>query len=150
MRDTFLIVDGNSLLYRAFHALPLLDYKGVYTNALQGFFSMLMKVFKEEKPAYCAVCFDEHGPTFRHTAYADYKAGRKPTPPELLTQFPLCKELLSAMGIGVYSLSVYEADDLLGTLSAQCRENGLRALLLTGDRDALQLVDEENQVLFTR
>ena len=82
MRETFLIVDGNSLTYRAFHALPLLDHNGVYTNAVQGFFSMLFKVFEEEKPAYCAVCFDEHAPTFRHTVYDAYKAGRKPTPEE--------------------------------------------------------------------
>ena len=150
MRDTFLIVDGNSLMHRAFHALPLLDYKGTYTNALQGFFSMLFKVFQEDRPQYCAVCFDEHGPTFRHTAYAEYKAGRKPTPEELRPQFPLLKQLLGAMGIGVYSLPGYEADDLLGTLSLQSKQSDVRALMLTGDRDALQLVDDDNQVLFTR
>lgn len=150
MPDTFLIVDGNSLMHRAFHALPLLEHKGIYTNALQGFFSMLFKAIGNEQPVYCAVCFDVHGPTFRHAVYADYKAGRKPTAEELRSQFPLCKELLTAMGIGVYGLEGYEADDLLGTFSLQCKEKGLRALMLTGDRDALQLVDDDNQVLFTR
>lgn len=150
MGDTLLIVDGNSLTHRAFHALPLLDHQGVYTNAVQGFFGMLFKVFEEEKPAYCAVCFDEHAPTFRHTAYADYKAGRKPTPEELKPQFPLIRELLTAMHIGIYSLAGYEADDLLGTLARLGEERELAPLLLTGDRDALQLVTETTQVLFTK
>jgi len=150
MRETFLIVDGNSLTYRAFHALPLLDHNGVFTNAVQGFFSMLFKVFEEEKPAYCAVCFDEHAPTFRHTVYEDYKAGRKPTPEELKPQFPLIKELLAAMHIGVYSLAGYEADDLLGTLARLGETYELAPLLLTGDRDALQLVSETTHVLFTK
>ena len=83
MKDTFLIVDGNSLMHRAFHALPLMDAGGTYTNAIYGFLSMLLKVIKEENVRYLAVCFDEHGPTFRHTVYADYKAGRAATPPEL-------------------------------------------------------------------
>lgn len=150
MADTFLIVDGNSLTHRAFHALPLLSYNDMYTNAVQGFFSMLFKVFEEEKPAYCAVCFDEHGPTFRHTVYEDYKAGRKPTPEELRPQFAVIREILSAMGLGVLSLSGYEADDLLGTLSLNANKEGVHALLLTGDRDALQLVDEQTRVLFTK
>ncbi len=148
--DTFLIVDGNSLVFRAFHALPLLSYNDIYTNAVQGFFSMLFKVFQEQRPSYCAVCFDEHAPTFRHTVYEEYKAGRKPTPEELRPQFPIVKELLIKMGLGVLSLEGYEADDLLGTLSKNANQQGVRALLLTGDRDALQLVDEKTQVLFTK
>ena len=83
MKDIFLIVDGNSLMHRAFHALPLMDADGVYTNAVYGFLNMLLKVVKEESVQYLAICFDEHGPTFRHTIYADYKAGRSATPPEL-------------------------------------------------------------------
>ena len=83
MKDTFLLVDGNSLMHRAFHALPLMDADGVYTNAVYGFLSMLLKVIREENVQYAAVCFDEHGPTFRHTVYAEYKAGRAATPPEL-------------------------------------------------------------------
>ena len=82
-KDTFLIVDGNSLMHRAFHALPLMDADGIYTNAIYGFLNMLLKVIKEEDVRYIAVCFDEHGPTFRHTAYPDYKAGRSATPDEL-------------------------------------------------------------------
>ena len=148
--ESFLIVDGNSLVFRAFHALPLLSYNDIYTNAVQGFFSMLFKAFEKENPTYCAVCFDEHAPTFRHTVYEAYKAGRKPTPEELRPQFPIVKELLRKMGLGVLSLEGYEADDLLGTLSKNANDQGVRALLLTGDRDALQLVDGMTQVLFTR
>ena len=88
MTNTFLIVDGNSLMHRAFHALPLMDADGVYTNAIYGFLSMLLKAVKEEEAAYLAICFDEHGPTFRHQIYAEYKAGRAATPPELRQQFP--------------------------------------------------------------
>jgi DNA polymerase-1 len=102
MKETFLVVDGNSLIHRAFHALPLLNTSsGIYTNAVQGFFGMLFKVMQEENPRYCAVAFDEHGPTFRHAVYADYKAGRQETPPELRPQFQLIRDLLNAMHIGV-------------------------------------------------
>ena len=80
MKEIFLLVDGNSLMHRAFHALPLMDADGVYTNAIYGFFSMLLKVIREENVQYLAVCFDEHAPTFRHTVYAEYKAGRSATP----------------------------------------------------------------------
>ncbi len=149
MKETFLIVDGNSLIHRAFHALPILNTtSGVYTNAVHGFFGMLFKVMKEERPGYCAVAFDEHGPTFRHTVYPEYKAGRQETPPELRPQFPLIRELLQAMHIGVYSLEGYEADDLLGTFSKKADAQGLRSLLLTGDRDALQLVDGNVSLLY--
>ena len=150
MRDLFLIVDGNSLLHRAFHALPLMDYEGQYTNALHGFLNMLLRCMRERNPRWCAVAFDEHAPTFRHTAYAEYKAGRARTPDELRPQFDSIKEILSAMGLGVLSLTGYEADDILGTLSLQVREKGADALLLTGDRDALQLVDDEITLLLTR
>ena len=150
MRDIFLIVDGNSLMHRAFHALPLMDYNGVYTNALHGFLNMLLRCIRERSPRFCAVAFDEHAPTFRHTEYPEYKAGRARTPDELRPQFDSIKEILSAMGLGVLSLTGYEADDILGTLSLQCRSRGVDALLLTGDRDALQLVDDEITLLLTR
>jgi len=150
MRDTFLIVDGNSLMHRAFHALPLMDYKGVYTNAVHGFLNMLLRCIRERAPRYCAVAFDEHAPTFRHTEYAQYKAGRARTPDELRGQFDIIKEVLSAMGFGVLSLTGYEADDILGTLSQQCIKRDLSALLLTGDRDALQLVSDDVTLLLTR
>ena len=150
MKDVFLIVDGNSLMHRAFHALPLMGFGGTYTNAIHGFLTMLLKVVKEENVRYCAVCFDEHGPTFRHTAYADYKAGRAPTPPELIGQFKLIRELLPQLGVASYSLQGYEADDLLGTLSLQAEKMDVAPLLLTGDRDALQLVDGMTELMFTR
>ena len=151
MKETFLIVDGNSLIHRAFHALPLLNTSsGVYTNAVQGFFSMLFKVMQEEKPRFCAVAFDEHGPTFRHAVYAEYKAGRSETPAELRPQFGLIRELLAALHIGVYSLEGYEADDLIGTIAKKADAEGYRALLLTGDRDALQLVDNNINLLFPK
>ena len=92
MQDTFLIVDGNSLMHRAFHALPLMDYNGVYTNAVHGFLNMLLRCIRERAPRYCAVAFDEHAPTFRHTEYAEYKAGRARTPDELRGQFDIIKE----------------------------------------------------------
>lgn len=150
MSETCLVVDGNSLLYRAFHALPLMDADGVYTNAVHGFLLMLLKALEDYHPEYCAVCFDEKGPTFRHTEYAEYKAGRAPTPNELRPQFPLIREILTAMGVGVLGLMGYEADDLLGTISRQCEQKGIRCLLLTGDRDALQLVSPGTSLLFTR
>ena len=150
MKDTFLLVDGNSLMHRAFHALPLMDADGIYTNAVYGFLSMLLKVIKEENVQYLAVCFDEHGPTFRHTLYADYKAGRKETPPELRQQFTTILSLLDDLGIRRYSLQGWEADDLLGTLSLKGSEAGAAPLLLTGDRDALQLVGGGTELMFTR
>ena len=149
-KDTFLIVDGNSLMHRAFHALPLMDADGVYTNAIYGFLNMLLKVIKEEDVRYIAVCFDEHGPTFRHTAYADYKAGRSATPDELRQQFRTIRQLLTDIGVKWYTLMGWEADDLLGTLSLRAGEGGVRPLLLTGDRDALQLVDGTTELMFTR
>ena len=148
-KDTFLIVDGNSLMHRAYHALPIMDADGIYTNAIYGFLNMLLKVIKEEDVRYIAVCFDEHGPTFRHTAYADYKAGRSATPDELRQQFRTIRELLTDIGIRWYTLMGWEADDLLGTLSLRA-EDDVRPLLLTGDRDALQLVDGKTELMFTR
>ena len=137
MRETLLAVDGNSLMHRAFYAVPLLDSDGVYTNAAHGFLAMLFKAMQEVSPRYIAVAFDLPTPTFRHTAYADYKAGRRAMPEELRPQFPLIKEILGDMKLGVLTSEGYEADDILGTLSRKCRENGLDCVLLTGDRDAL-------------
>ncbi|MBQ8202132.1 MAG: DNA polymerase I [Clostridia bacterium] len=150
MRDTFLLVDGNSLMHRAFHALPLMDADGIYTNAIYGFLNMLLKVIREEEVRYIAVCFDEHGPTFRHTAYPDYKAGRSATPDELRQQFRTIRDLLTDMGVKWFTLMGWEADDLLGTLSLKGAAAGAAPLLLTGDRDALQLVDGTTELMFTR
>ncbi len=150
MKDVFLIVDGNSLMFRAFHALPVMDYQGTYTNAIYGFLNMLMKVIKEENVHYLAVCFDEHAPTFRHVAYPDYKAGRAPTPPEMIQQLGTIRKLLTDMDIKWYSLMGWEADDLLGTLSLKAESEEVQPLVLTGDRDALQLVDGKTELMFTR
>ncbi len=149
MRETLLAVDGNSLMHRAFHALPLMDVNGVYTNAVHGFLSMLLKAVQDLSPRYIAVAFDLPVPTFRHTAYADYKAGRRAMPEEMRPQFPIIKEILEAMRLGVLTAEGYEADDILGTLSVKCRETGLDCVLLTGDKDALQLVGDGTKVLFT-
>ncbi len=150
MQDTFLAVDGNSLMHRAFHALPLMDVNGTYTNAVHGFLSMLLKAYQELNPRYIAVAFDTPVPTFRHTAYADYKAGRRAMADELRSQFPIIRELLTEMKLGVISVDGYEADDVLGTLSKKCQEKELDCVLLTGDRDALQLIGNGTKVLFTR
>lgn len=150
MRDLCLVIDGNSLMHRAFHALPLMDNEGVYTNAVHGFLMMLFKAMEDWHPRYVMAAFDEKGPTFRHTAYAEYKAGRKAMPEEMKGQFPIIREILEAMGLGVFSVAGYEADDILGTAARLCNEREIDALLLTGDRDALQLVKDGTRVLFTR
>ena len=151
MSETFVIVDGNSLMHRAFHALPpLTNEDGIYTNAVFGFLSMLLKIVGDEKPDYLAVAFDLHGPTFRHADFEAYKAGRKPTSPELRPQFDLVRELLTAMGIRQLTCPTFEADDILGTMARRCEEAGIGALLVTGDRDSMQLVSETSHVLYTK
>ena len=151
MSETFIIVDGNSLMHRAFHALPpLTNQDGIYTNAVFGFLSMLLKVIGDEKPSYLAVAFDLHGPTFRHKDYSEYKAGRKPTAPELRPQFDLIRECLTAMGIRQLTCPSFEADDILGTIARRCEESGIHALLVTGDRDSMQLVSQTSHVLYTK
>ena len=151
MSETFVIVDGNSLMHRAFHALPpLTNEDGIYTNAVFGFLSMLLKVAQDERPDYMAVAFDMHGPTFRHADYGEYKAGRKPTAPELRPQFDLVYECLEAMGVKKLTCPTFEADDILGTIARRCEEAGIHALLVTGDRDSMQLVSQTSHVLYTK
>jgi len=151
MSETFVIVDGNSLMHRAFHALPPLSNEdGIYTNAVFGFLSMLLKVAADVRPEYMAVAFDLHGPTFRHQDYEAYKAGRKPTAPELRPQFDLVRECLTAMGVRQLTCPTFEADDILGTIARLCEESGIGALLVTGDRDSMQLVSETSHVLYTK
>ncbi len=148
---TVLLVDGHSLIHRAFHALPTtLSVNGVYTNAVQGFFLMLFKAIADYRPAALCVMFDMHAPTFRHTMYDQYKAGRKPTPEELRPQFPVVREILAAMGVTLCEMEGYEADDLLGTAAKLANERGVHAYVLTGDRDSLQLVNAETQVILTK
>ena len=151
MAETFVIVDGNSLMHRAFHALPPLSNEdGVFTNAVFGFLSMLLKVVEDVRPQYLAVAFDMHGPTFRHKDYSAYKAGRKPTSPELIPQFDLVRECLTAMGVRQLTCPTFEADDILGTFARRCEEADIDALLVTGDRDSMQLVTQHSHVLYTR
>ena len=143
-------IDGNSLMHRAYHALPPMTTRaGVPTGALHGFLSMLLKLI-ERNPDYLVVAFDMHGPTFRHEQFDAYKAGRRETDDDLRTQFPLLKELLCEMGIAVCETPRYEADDILGTFAKQCEQAGIDALLVTGDRDALQLIGERTHVLMTK
>lgn len=137
-------------MHRAYYALPSMAAKdGTPTGAIYGFLSMLLKL-AERRPAYMVVAFDMHGPTFRHEAYAQYKAGRKDTPEDLRPQFPLLKEVLAAMGIAVCECERYEADDILGTASRLAERAGVEALLVTGDRDALQLITPHTHVLMTK
>lgn len=151
MNQLMIVVDGNSLMHRAFHAIPELnDEQGNPTNAIYGFISMLLKVLLERKPSYLAVAFDLHGPTFRHDVFANYKGTRKPTDESLRPQFPMLKELLRAMNISIIETPRFEADDILGTLSKICESHNLRTLLITGDRDALQLATEKTHVLYTK
>ena len=143
-------IDGNSLMHRAYHALPPMTTRaGTPTGALHGFISMLLKLI-ERNPDYLVVAFDMHGPTFRHEQFEAYKAGRKETEDDLRTQFPLLKELLCEMGIAVCETPRYEADDILGTFAKKCEQEGIEALLVTGDRDALQLIDDHTHVLMTK
>ncbi|MBN1776500.1 MAG: DNA polymerase I [Clostridiales bacterium] len=145
-----LLVDGHSLIFRAFHALPLLSSGGVYTNAVQGFFSMLFKAVGQYRPDALCVMLDTHAPTFRHKLYDEYKAGRKPTPEELKPQVPVIREILDAMKVTVCAMEGYEADDLLGTAARLANVQGIHADILTGDRDALQLVTEDTNVILTK
>lgn len=147
----FLIIDGSSLAHRAFYALPLLtNRQGVYTNAAYGFLTMLLKILDNEQVDYIGVAFDKGRVTFRNEIYQDYKGHRKATPPELIPQFNLIKDLLGALRIPSYELENYEADDLIGTLAKKAEELGLEVSILTGDRDALQLVSHQTKVLLTR
>ncbi|WP_010630412.1 DNA polymerase I [Sporolactobacillus vineae] len=141
------LIDGNNVVYRAFFALPLLsNNQGMYTNAIYGFTTMLMKVIMEEKPTHLLVAFDAGKTTFRHKTYKDYKGGRQKTPPELSQQFPFVYELLDAMGIKRYELDNYEADDIVGTLSRRAQQEGFEVRIITGDKDYLQLVGDHIHV----
>ncbi len=151
MQKTCVVIDGNSLMHRAFHALPDMETTGgVHTNAVYGFARMLLKILADVKPDYCAVAFDLHGPTFRHTDFPAYKAGRKPTDELLRPQFPLARRMLDTLGIRILECPSYEGDDILGTMAARGEAEGIRMLLVTGDRDALQLVTDHTHVIYTK
>lgn len=150
-RAKFMILDGNSLIHRAFYAIPLLTTsEGIFTNAVFGFVNMLLKILADEKPACVAVAFDKGKVTFRMDHFEQYKGHRKSTPDELRPQFALAKEVLGAMKIPVYELEGYEADDLIGTMTKLAEKEGYRTLIVTGDRDALQLVSPHTEVLLTK
>ncbi|HUU55569.1 MAG TPA: DNA polymerase I [Armatimonadota bacterium] len=145
------LIDGNSLLYRAFFALPpLTNAEGEVTNAAYGFTTMLLKVLDEEQPDMIAVAFDLPGPTFRHEIFEDYKATRRAMPDELGPQFDMAREILDAMHIPAFGMERYEADDVIGTLAAQAERGGTRVLIVTGDLDELQLVSDRVSVMVTR
>ena len=152
MQDRIVIIDGNSLINRAYYAMqrPMITKDGIYTQAIYGFLNMLAKIEREYEPEYIAVAWDLKAPTFRHKEYAEYKAGRKKMPIELAMQLPIMKEILEARNITNLSLEGYEADDIIGTLAKKSEEKGLKPLIITGDKDALQLCGDNTQVLITK
>lgn len=146
-----MIIDGSSLLYRAFYALPTLTTKdGLFTNGVYGFLTMFYRVTQEYKPDYICVAFDRSGPTFRHKEFKDYKGTRQSTPSELSQQFPMIRSVLKAMGINTLDMDEYEADDIAGTLARMAKDKSIESILVTGDKDYLQLVDENTKVLITK
>ncbi|MCX5751351.1 MAG: DNA polymerase I [Candidatus Saganbacteria bacterium] len=151
MDKRIILIDGNSLAYRAFYALPdtMKTSTGIPTNALYGFTSMLTKIL-DEKPAYIAIAFDLKAPTFRHKAYKEYKATRQKAPPTLIEQMPWIKEIAGAFDIPIFEIEGYEADDVIGTLAKEAEREGLKAIIFTGDLDALQLVTNKVSVQRTR
>lgn len=151
MKEKLVIIDGSSLLYRAFYAIPSLsDSQGRPTNAVYGFLNMLLKLYEQLNPQYVAVAFDKDKHTFRNDLFDGYKATRKPAPDELRPQFGLIREVLSCLGIHVLELEGYEGDDIIGTIARQMERESLDISIVTGDRDALQLVDEHITVHLTK
>lgn len=150
-KNKVLLLDGNSLAYRAFFALPLLtNESGIHTNAVYGFTMMLQKILDEENPTHILVAFDAGKTTFRHTTFGEYKGGRQKTPPELSEQFPYLRKLLTAYQIPQYELEMYEADDIIGTLSKQAEQEGNEVVIVSGDKDLTQLSSNTTTVYITR
>lgn len=150
-RKKLVLVDGNSLAYRAFFALPLLsNEKGIHTNAVYGFTTILMKMLEEEKPTHMLVAFDAGKTTFRHKTFKEYKGGRQKTPPELSEQLPFIRELLDAYQISRYELENYEADDIIGTLAKSAEKDGFEVKIFSGDKDLTQLATEGTTVAITK
>ena len=144
MSEKILLIDGHSILNRAFYGLPdLTNAEGRHTGAVYGFLNIMFRIMEEEKPEYLTVAFDLSAPTFRHKRYEAYKGTRKPMPEELREQVPLIKEMLSAMGINIMSLEGYEADDLLGTVARRSEAKGMDVTIISGDRDLLQLATDK-------
>ena len=142
-----MLIDGHSILNRAFYGLPdLTNADGLHTNAVYGFLTIMFKLLEEEKPEYLTVAFDVHAPTFRHKMYAEYKGTRKPMAEELRQQVPVIKEVLHAMGVKTIECAGLEADDLIGTLSKRCETEGMEVTVISGDRDLLQLATEHVKI----
>ncbi len=151
VKKKLMVIDGSSLLFRAFYALPLLETReGIYTNAMYGFLSMMYSAIEENNPDYISVAFDKSGPTFRHNMYEEYKGNRTTPPEEIKQQFPMIKEILEAMNINYLESDEYEADDIAGTLAKIGEKKGLEVILVTGDRDYLQLATDKTKVVFTK
>ena len=137
--EKLVLIDGHSILNRAFYGVPdLTNSAGLHTNAVYGFLNIMFKILEEEKPDYLTVAFDVHAPTFRHEIYKEYKGTRKPMPQELREQVPVMKEVLNAMGIKIMEQAGLEADDILGTLAKRAEKMGMDVSLVSGDRDLLQ------------
>ncbi len=151
MSEKIVLIDGHSILNRAFFGLPdLTNSEGLHTNAIYGFLNIMFKILDEEKPEYLTVTFDVHAPTFRHEMYAEYKGTRKPMAEELRQQVPVMKEVLQTMQIEIIEKAGLEADDLLGTISRICEEQGMEVSIISGDRDMLQLATEHVKIRIPR
>ena len=147
MREKIVLIDGHSILNRAFYGVPdLTNSEGLHTNAVYGFLNIMFKILDEEKPEYLTVTFDVHAPTFRHKMFAGYKGTRKPMAEELRQQIPVIKDVLRAMNIDTIEKEGLEADDLLGTISCLCEERGMDVSIISGDRDTLQLATEHVKI----
>lgn len=149
--NKIVLIDGNSLLFRAYFAMrDMVTASGIHTQGVFAFINMLNRIVLDHDPDYMAVAFDMKEKTFRHELYPEYKAGRLKTPIELLQQIPLMHDVLKAMNIAVVELPKYEADDIIGTIAADCSSKGLEVLVITGDKDELQLIDERTRVLINK
>ncbi len=150
-QDKLVLIDGYSLLHRAFYALPVLtNSRGEYTNAVYGFFSMLLKVIREAEPTLLCVAMDAHAKTFRHESYPEYKGTRKPMPEELRPQVKILREAMTQMQLPWVEIAGFEADDIIGSYAKQAGDKGIQTVIVTGDRDSFQLIDGSTQVWFTR
>ncbi len=150
-KEKLLLLDGNSLAYRAFFALPLLtNDSGIHTNAVYGFTTMLQRILEEEQPTKILVAFDAGKTTFRHETFTEYKGGRQKTPPELSEQFPYLRKLIDAYGIKQYEQELYEADDIIGTLAKEASSQDINVIIVSGDRDLTQLATEQVTVYITK
>ena len=149
--DKLVLIDGHSIMNRAFYGVPdLTNSEGLHTNAVYGFLNIMLKILEEEKADHAAVAFDLKEPTFRHEMYDAYKGTRKPMPQELHEQVPVMKDVLKAMGIPIMTLKGFEADDILGTVAKRCQAQGIQVSVVSGDRDLLQLADEHIKIRIPR